>query len=112
MLNRQLAGMVALCMVMQLAAYTGGWLAGYHLAHVQAALLFVWFTVMGMLAVTMVRTMWPSAVGFLVAFFVAAMFPETRHVAAVVANIGLLANVIVAWRARAVPRETQRDTWT
>jgi len=48
------------------------------------------------------------------AFFAAAMFPHYGEIGGAVADLVLLANVIVAWRARRPPAQPQseRDTWT
>jgi len=107
-LNRQLAGIATFCLLSQALAYLGAYVAQWDLPTAQGALFFLWFWVVGMLAATMVREMWPAAVVFLLCFFVSTAWPELRHLVGAIGNASLLVNAIVVWRARAARASSGR----
>lgn len=97
-LNRQLAAIGLLVLVIQAVGYGGAALLGLPGATTQTILLFVWFVVAALIGVAFERGVIPAAFAFLVAFFVAARAPSLRLVAESVANLVLMVTAFVAWR--------------
>ncbi len=97
MINRRLVGGVAMVFVAQLILQLGAHLAGIPTAQTLVLLFFSWFMVAAMLAVTVDRRLRFTAYGYLVAFLVAARWPNISLLMMSVGNLVLLINVVFAW---------------
>jgi hypothetical protein len=99
-LNRQLASVALIVLVVQVVAYAGAALLGLSARTTQTILLFVWFAITSVLGATLDARLLVAAGGFLSAFFVAAEEPRLRLFAESGANLVLVATAVVAWRRR------------
>jgi hypothetical protein len=106
--NRQLAAAVIFALAAQIAAHAGAGLAHLPVADTRTALMFLWFAFMGMVSITVVRGMWPSALAMLAGFFVSAWHREACFTATTVTNLFLFANAVLVWRARGEDARTSR----
>jgi eukaryotic-like serine/threonine-protein kinase len=95
--QRLLAGLVFLFGA-QAALWTGLAIADLPVAAGRLMMIFLWFAVIGMFALTMDRRLAPAALSHLVAFYVAARWPEHYHVIIAAANVVLVCNVVWVWR--------------
>ncbi len=98
-LNRQLAASVMFAMVAEVAAHVGADVAGLSVADTRASLMFLWFAILGMISVTLVRGVWPAAIAMLAGFFVAVVDRDMCFVASTVTDLILLLNAVLVWRA-------------
>ncbi|MEP6859571.1 MAG: serine/threonine-protein kinase [Deltaproteobacteria bacterium] len=95
--NRRALGSVVCLFVGQLALGLGGWLLDLPLATTQTLAIVIWATVVGMLVLHFDRRLAASAVGYLIAFFIAARWPSTRAYATAASNFVLAINVLHTW---------------
>ena len=97
LVNRRLAGMTLLLFAMQLALALGGWALAIPVASIQVVFLLVYATVVSGIAIAIDRQLWPSAVGYLVAFAVAAWRPQWRMFLMSAADLVVTINALRRW---------------
>jgi serine/threonine-protein kinase len=100
-LNQQLMGIVAFILVAQILAFGAASVTGMTPARTQTTLLFLWFVVCGILGTAFEVRIFIPCVGFLAAFFVAALHPPARLLAEAAGNLVLtIASVATWWRPK------------
>jgi serine/threonine-protein kinase len=102
LINRQLMGATLITMIAEASIHLGGAVAGLSPAQTQSIALVLFGVVTAAMAL---MAAWPlvfPALGYLVAFFVAARFPELRAYAQSAANLAFTVIALTVWsRARA-----------
>jgi serine/threonine protein kinase len=66
-----------------------------------ALMLFLWMVMIANVVMTIDHRFWPALVSYLVAFLVAARFPEQRYFALAAGNFALTCTAIYLWRPKA-----------
>jgi hypothetical protein len=82
----------------QLIALKGGFKLGLTPEQAVILLLMVWGMITLMLSITMERRFWISAVAYIVAFLVAARYPDWRYFLMSVSHFVFTINVVAIWR--------------
>ena len=96
--NRAMGRSALLLFVGQLAFAGGAALLGFPVLQFQVLLLLLWFFCAAMVAVTLEWRIAPSALGYLLAFFVAAWQPHWVYVCMSLSNVVLTVNLLAVWR--------------
>jgi serine/threonine-protein kinase len=76
--NKRVYGSVAVLLTTQILLGVGFKVAGLSLVVTHLAMFIMWATVAGCMTVALEVRLWPTAVGYLAAFFAAAKWPEQR----------------------------------
>ncbi len=92
--NRRISATVLFAFLAQFTLIAGAWLMGLPLGATAVMFVFLWFALTTHVAIVLDRRMIPAAVGFLVAFLVAARWPEGRWIAMSASNLLLTLNVV------------------
>ncbi|HUH02573.1 MAG TPA: serine/threonine-protein kinase [Kofleriaceae bacterium] len=108
-INRRIAAAMVFLFVAQVILQVGMTLLEVPIAQSQVMMLFLWLVMDAMLAIGVDRRLAPSVVGFLIAFLVAARFPEHRFFAMSAANFGFTVNAVWLWRPRSLLRYTEAE---
>jgi eukaryotic-like serine/threonine-protein kinase len=98
-LNRTLAMVVPFTFISMTFFWLGATVLGLDPHAVQIIHIFLWFSQVGVLVITTERRFWPTALALLASFFVAALFPDYRHLAIAFSNLVLTLNAVFLWRA-------------
>ncbi|MEO6772555.1 MAG: serine/threonine-protein kinase [Kofleriaceae bacterium] len=101
--NRRALGSAAWLFVAQLALGLACWLLGLTLDATQILAVGIWVTVTGMLAIHFDHRLAVSAVGYLLALFIAARWPATRPYAVSASNLVFALNILHMWRRQSGP---------
>lgn len=98
MVNRRIVAMGAIMFASVFAMEVGaGVLLGLSYVQMTVVQLLLYFLCASQLAVHIDKRLWPSAIVYLVAFFVAAAYPELRWHLVAAADFLLLVNFVAAW---------------
>jgi tRNA A-37 threonylcarbamoyl transferase component Bud32 len=92
--NRRIAATVLFAFVAQLTLAAGAWVMALPLGVLSTMFVFLWFVLAAHVAIVLDRRMAPMAAGYLVAFFVAARWPDWRWIAMSLSNLALTLNVV------------------
>ena len=106
--NRRIMATGLFVFVFQVLWSAGAWELGISVVQAQVAMLFLWGVVTASIAINLDLWLWPSALGFFVAFLVAANAPELRFYAMSAANLGFTINAIVRWAPETL-RQTEEE---
>jgi hypothetical protein len=97
LINRRLVWTVRITLWLQVVLYVGAYLAGISSAHTHVMLVFLWAVVTSATANSVDRRLTPAAIVSVIAFLVAASFPDTLFWMMALSNFGLLVNIAVVW---------------
>ncbi len=98
LVNRRLVGGVIFMFVAQTILVLGGWKLGHSVAQMQVLVMFLWFCVAGMCAMTVDLSLVPCAIGYAATFLFGTAYPEYRLWAMSAGNLVFTLNVALAWR--------------
>ncbi len=98
LINRRLFVTAIHLFITQTALWLGAWHLDIPVATTQVLMLFLFFTIGGMVSISIDRRIAPSTLGFLIAFVVAARHPAATLYIMSVANLTFTINAAWAWR--------------
>jgi hypothetical protein len=104
-INRRLVIMMLTMFLGQALLHLGSELGGILPATSQTFQFFFWFGVIGVVTIMAERRLFPTALAYLLAYFVVARLPDARFLAIAAVNTVLLVNATVIW----LPRNPQAD---
>ncbi len=96
--NRRIWATTQLVFAAQLVLHLGAWYLGLDPVTTNIIMVFQWFVMTGMSAITLDWRLFPTALGFATAFVVSARWPEARHAAMAASNLVLTVNAVWIWR--------------
>jgi serine/threonine-protein kinase len=108
-INRQLTGATAITMIAEAALHSGGAIAGLSPPQTQCIALVLFGVMSAAMGLMAAAPLVIPAVGYLLAFFIAARFPELRAYAQSAANLLLTIVAFIAW-SRAANRGSKADS--
>ncbi len=96
--NRRVWMTTQLVFLGQLVLHLGAWWLGIDPVTTNIFMMFQWFIMAAVVAIVLEWRLWPTAVGFGVAFLVAGRWPDARFAAMAVSNAILTINAVWVWR--------------
>jgi serine/threonine-protein kinase len=97
-INRRVLASTVFLFVGQLALWLGAWELGVDFGTTMALTIFLWFVMIGMVAITVDRRIAPSLPVYLLGFVIAARFPsKTLYVMSAI-NLFFTINAAWAWK--------------
>jgi serine/threonine-protein kinase len=99
-INRRLLGGIVLLLAAQTAMTVGIGLLGLSPTIAVVLQLLVWSCIIAMMALALDGWLYPTAAGYVLAFLVAARWPEHRYYAIGISNLIMTVNVVIIWGRR------------
>jgi serine/threonine-protein kinase len=99
-INRRLVTMMGIMLAGQAVLHLGAEAGGIAPVTAQTFQFFYWFGVVGVVSIMVERRLFPTALAYLVAYFVVARFPGARFLAMGAVNTVLLVDAAVIWLVR------------
>ncbi len=96
--NRRVFMTTLFVFVMQGVLYLGAWRLDIDPVRASILMMLGWTAIAGMAAIAIDPRLWPCAVGYALAFGVAATWPETRFWMMAASNAVLTVNAVISWR--------------
>jgi serine/threonine protein kinase len=97
-INRRLMATAFFVFIAQIALWIGAWYLDVPKNKVQVFMILLWFTINGMIAITIDRRLAPSTLGYLIAFIAAARYPGQAMFTMAAANFFFTANAAWVWK--------------
>jgi serine/threonine-protein kinase len=107
-LNRSLVGAAALAFFAQMALHVGSWLASVPPDESQRFILFVWFSIASVMALTVTPQLAFAAAAYLIAYLLSSRWPSLRYDLMGAANAVLYVTVLVTFVGKRVSADPAR----
>jgi hypothetical protein len=82
------------------------WSLGLSEDQTEVMMIFLWMVVVGMMAIAIDLQLIPAAIGYLVAFVIAAQWPAIRLYCAAAGNLIFTINAVAIWRPARLASKT------